>query len=378
MNLLSGGKVLNDEKKYSKILAEIFIWFFKIIGILLIVTAVFMPFRLRDYYKPKIENYKTIADLGTIGDFIGGTTVAFLTAASVFLLLATILMQRKEIKISQQSIDELVKQTNASIEQAEEAKKEAQITNETMKRQQFETTFFNMVTLHHNNTDKLSNKEVKGNDVIKDALKTFSDYCYDLVSSKFKKSYLTDDYEEVVDLIKYLQMYGIKEVASVQTSIKAEVIVAFEKINFRELIEANVEKKMIKEFFSYAYQRIDENLISEAYYEFEIKHDSILSSYFNSIIIIIKLLSESEFEKEDKQNSTQNNKIYREILFSQFSPHEMMMIYYFAKYSSSNEWLLEELKTYNLFYPRLGETLYKFWPVDKKNIEELIGATDTE
>lgn len=369
---------MNHRKEYPKVIAEIFIWFFKIIGILLIVTAVFMPFRLRDYYKPKIENYKTIADLGTIGDFIGGTTVAFLTAASVFLLLATILMQRKEIKISQQSIDELVKQTNASIEQAEEAKKEAQITNETMKRQQFETTFFNMVTLHHNNTDKLSNKEFKGNDVIKDALKTFSDYYYDLVSSKFKKSYLTDDYEEVVDLIKYLQMHGIKEVASVQTSIKAEVTDAFEKLNFRELIKANVEKRMIKEFFSNAYQRVDENLISEAYYEFEIKHDSILSSYFNSIITIIKLLSESEFEKEDKQNSTQNNKIYREILFSQFSPHEMMMIYYFAKYSSSNEWLLEELITYNLFYPRLGETLYKFWPIDKKNIEELIGATDTE
>ncbi|WP_255323632.1 putative phage abortive infection protein [Priestia megaterium] len=372
---------MNDEKKHSKVhkvLAEIFIWFFTIIGILLIVTAIFMPFRLRDYYKPKIENYKTIADLGTIGDFIGGTTVAFLTAASVFLLLATIIMQRKEIKISQQSIDELVKQTKASKEQAQEARKEAQITNETMKRQQFETTFFNMVSLHHNNTDKLSNKEFKGNDVIKDALKTFSDYYYEFASSKFKESYLADDYNEVVDFIKDLKMHGINEVASVQTSIKAEVEEVFEELDFRKLLKEKPKMRMLKEFRSYAYIERKEDLISEAYQKFEINFDGVLSSYFNSITTIIKFLSESEFEKEDKQNGTHNNKIYREILFSQFSPHEMMLIYYFVKYMPSNEWLLEELKTYNLFYPRLSETLYLFWSIDKKNIEELLGATGTE
>ncbi|PEO44438.1 hypothetical protein CN563_19820 [Bacillus sp. AFS026049] len=45
------------------------------------------------------------------------------------MLLATIIMQRKEIKISQQGIVELIKQTEASVKQAEEARKETQITN---------------------------------------------------------------------------------------------------------------------------------------------------------------------------------------------------------------------------------------------------------
>ncbi|MGE7640837.1 hypothetical protein [Peribacillus frigoritolerans] len=36
-------------------------------------------------------------------------------------------MQRKEIKISQQGIVELIKQTEASVKQAEEARKETQI-----------------------------------------------------------------------------------------------------------------------------------------------------------------------------------------------------------------------------------------------------------
>lgn len=128
-------------------LADIGIWVFTILGVLLLITAVIMPFKVRDYFKSKIDDYQTIADLGPIGDFIGGTTVAFLTAASVVLLLATIIMQRKEIKISQQSIEELVKQTEASVNQAEEARKETQITNDTMKKQQFETTFFNMLNL---------------------------------------------------------------------------------------------------------------------------------------------------------------------------------------------------------------------------------------
>lgn len=135
--------IKDDENRLS----DIGIKGLTIFGILLIIIAIVMPFRVRNYFMSRIEKYETIADLGPIGDFIGGTTVAFLTAASVVLLLATIIMQRKEIKISQQSIEELVKQTEASVKQAEEARKETQITNDTMKKQQFETTFFNMLNL---------------------------------------------------------------------------------------------------------------------------------------------------------------------------------------------------------------------------------------
>ena len=137
--------ILRNIWKFIKSLKDIF-WncmpyLLSIFGLGLLIVAGFMPFKVKEYYETKIEDYKTIADLGAVGDFIGGTTVAFLTAASTVFLLATIIMQRKEIKISQQNIEELVKQTAASVEQAEEARKETQVTNETMKRQQFETTF---------------------------------------------------------------------------------------------------------------------------------------------------------------------------------------------------------------------------------------------
>lgn len=143
-----------------------------ILGVLLVIVAVIMPFRVKDNF---IEKYKTIDKLGPIGDFIGGTTVAFLTAASVVLLLATIIMQRKEIKISQQSIVELVKQTETSVKQAEEARKETKITNETMKQQQFETTFFNMLSLHHQIVNNIKISELKKTHTGREAIARLKD-----------------------------------------------------------------------------------------------------------------------------------------------------------------------------------------------------------
>jgi hypothetical protein len=176
-----------------------------------------------------------------------------------------------------------------------------------------------------------------------------------------------------VEFIQQLMHDGI--VPYMYSPEKVNIVDAFERLDFRILIKDEVELRMVKEFQSFAFIRPNEDFISEVYYKFYLNFDGVLGSYFNSITTIIKFLSESEFEKEDKQNCIQNNKIYREILFSQLSPHEMMLIYYFAMYTPTNEWLLKELKTYNLFYPRLAETLFLFWSVDKKNIEEFLGDT---
>ena len=72
--------------KFIKSLKDIF-WncmpyLLSIFGLGLLIVAGFMPFKVKEYYETKIDNYQTIADLGAVGDFIGGTTVAFLTAAS--------------------------------------------------------------------------------------------------------------------------------------------------------------------------------------------------------------------------------------------------------------------------------------------------------
>jgi len=165
-----------------------------------------MPFKIREYYKLRIKDYGNLADLGPVGDFIGGTTVAFLTAASVVLLLATIIMQRKEIKIGQRSIEELVKQTEASVKQTEEAKEETQITNETMKRQQFETTFFNMINLHHNILNEIKIDDSTGRTAIeklyKDLIDTYYNEIYIIYSEELKGKASMGDKQILDDLVK--------------------------------------------------------------------------------------------------------------------------------------------------------------------------------
>lgn len=335
-----------------------------------IAGAVFSPLFIYSRYSD-YRDYTGLAALGPVGDFVGGTTVTFLTGASVFLLIATNIMQREELKISRKSIDQLVEQTAASVQQAEASREETKITNETMKKQQFETTFFNMITLHQNIVGKLQYKDKKGNEVIELSRGALRDNYYEIANLRFKKLYVTDDYGEIFNLIAYLQSCQFPDVKAVQTNSKSEVLQAFNELDFRDVIKFSEGNKMIKEFFKDVISKPNEDFISEAYHDFDVTYDSVLGSYFNSITTIIKFLRDSQYEIEDRMNNKQDNKIYREVFFSQFAPNEMMVIYYYAKYLPNNEWLLEELKAYNLFYPRLVETLYLFGSVDRSNIVEL-------
>ncbi|MCC9024396.1 hypothetical protein [Bacillus nakamurai] len=66
--------------------------------------------------------------LGTFGDFFGGTTVGLFNLSSILLVLTAVIMQRKEL---------------------EQTRSEFVITNETLIKQQFDNTFFNMINLHN-------------------------------------------------------------------------------------------------------------------------------------------------------------------------------------------------------------------------------------
>lgn len=359
--------------EFKKKIPDALIWLATILGIAAIGIAVYMPFFIKEKFLGT-PNYRTYGDLGAIGDYIGGTTVAFLTASSVILLLATILMQRKEIKISQQGITELIKQTKASVGQAEDAKAETRITNETMRKQQFESTFFNMISLHQNLVDRLkSNKigEAEGYHVIEESLKEFREYYWKIAQEKFKEPYMEDDYEEILDLVKYLKKHRNHLASATLTENKDHVLKFYRELDFRDIKHLESGNKMIRDFFkAYVYNKQDIH-VDEAFRDFIINYESVLASYFNSITTIINFLLTSEYEREDKENNTSKNKIYREVFFSQLSPQELVLIYYYAKYYPKNEWLLKELKAYNLFYPRLIDTVLLFWSIDKKNIQEL-------
>ncbi|HGE7613637.1 TPA: putative phage abortive infection protein [Bacillus cereus] len=332
------GEKKSHRKSIMSLIQDGIIWIFFCGGLILLGIAAVMPFKVKEYYETRIENYKTIADLGAVGDFIGGTTVAFLTAASVILLLATIIMQRKEIKISQQSIEELVKQTEASVEQAEEARKETKVANETMKRQQFETTFFNMINLHRSIIENLRDTyikddqevEIRGRMVLEDFLVLFVNDYWRLAKGQLEelKNCPPENVDERLESMRY---------------------------------NINVE--------------FNEDVLRIAYDEVFFLSGGYIKGYLHSLITIIKFLRDSQYEKIDRENGSCDNQVYREILFAQLTISEMLLLYYHAQYSENDTWLKEELKLYNIFYPRLIDVNYLFDKTDRENIGELSNLT---
>lgn len=178
-----------------------------------VVIAITMPFIIRWWYK-RYDDYSGLASLGTIGDFIGGSTIAFFNLASIVLLVATMWIQRKELRSTQE---------------------EYHITNVTMKKQQFENTFFNMISLQNEITRSLTLKELRGKDVLNE-----------------------------------LYMELIKELKS--TFQKNSAPIGGQKLQ---------------------QDRIDQALI-ENYQEFFDKHENILGHYMRNLYRIVKFISESE------------------------------------------------------------------------------------
>jgi uncharacterized membrane protein len=120
-----------------------------ILAIFTIVVAALMPFAVRGWYR-QYDDYSGLVALGPVGDFIGGTTIAFFNFSSFLLLLVTLLMQRKELK---------------------ETRDEYKLTNDTMRSQLFDNTFFNMITLHNEIVSSIkfgsSSNERVGRDAIR-------------------------------------------------------------------------------------------------------------------------------------------------------------------------------------------------------------------
>lgn len=407
-----------------------------ILGVVLIITAVAMPFIVKNYYDSRIKGYESLANLGPIGDFIGGTTVAFLTAASVVLLLATIIMQRKEIKISQQSIEELVKQTEATVRQAEEARKETQLTNATMKKQQFETTFFNMINLHHRILgeikigDSIGREAIKSfytniklnydikifkkysNDLKKEALigntdvldnlikSIYIDYQLSRYESEFDEHFVpitlpdgTDDFSEYNDFYQSLEQgtntYWNKEKKEheeyFESNIKG-IIIEYKKIllsestNFRLLIERNISNEYINKFSENFINNPLKELKQEAYEMSYKEKENQVGHYYRNLYRIVKLIQGENFGIDKEYNELEKSK-YRGILRAQLSSYELLMIFYNVAYSEKGKKFKEILKDTNFFDDHLIAEDF-IWANDyeelvKSNIQNEQNITNT-
>lgn len=301
--------------KFKKIFGDFVTILLVIVGIALLFIAVKMPFKVYEYFVPKgaslkIVDYKDVRDLGAIGDFIGGTTVAFLTAASTVFLLATIIMQRKEIKISQRNIEELVIQTQATVQQAKEARKETQITNETMKKQQFETTFFNMLQLHHQIVENIQlsrrKEDFRGRKAIEEIKNIFED-------SLGAKQYFAENPEK--GMSSWLGNFQMR-------------------------------KRFLEKFLNTP-NGISKEMLNEVYKEFHDEHGNAIGHYMRNNYRIVKFIVENVVEDEDEQKRIKeeekrdtivgDKKFYFGTLRAQWSNAEFELIFINSLYERNSK-----------------------------------------
>ncbi|WP_084245202.1 putative phage abortive infection protein [Planomicrobium okeanokoites] len=402
-----------------------------VIALIMLVSAFLMPIFVRAWYA-QYNDYNGLANLGVIGDFLGGTTVGLLSTGSILLLLATLLMQRRELKISQRSIDELVAQTTSAKEQAIEAREETKITNSTMKKQQFDSTFFNMINLHHNILKEIKYYDLSGRyaleKILDDLNILYDSSIYIDYREKFISKLIQGNSDELnnfsrkvfiaYELSEYIDEFE-RHTVPLYDSQGNEDFRLFDE--FFEALERGTDKKWneIKEFYIHKFekdlstnsvnyrgllsqfnfvhyikyakkfglkndpviQEFNKNYFLEplktlkiqTYEKMYKENESIIGHYYRNLYRIVKLIHDQDFEEKPLENEAEKQK-YRGILRAQLSSMELQMLFYNVTYSIKGEKFKNILKGTNFFDDHLAPEKF-IWPND---IDELKDFTKSK
>lgn len=327
-----------------------------LVAIVFVTCAIVSPFIFLYLSENSIETetIEKITKLGPVGDYIGGTTIALFNIASFSMLVAALVMQKEELKLQREEITK--------------TREEYELTNKTMKKQQFESTFFNMITLHQSISKNIGSKSKIYNDFISELKKNYDKSLKEYLNVYFKNE-LNSTYKDKQSL------ENIIETIYLGLEIKKEINDANEKYyflceeDFCKHIESWLEKheeEIRREFnrdypehnskvdlidtFDYVKllgtQKFVENpmvtqltqlrdelkenpkheIKMKAYDVTYLKFEDIIGHYFRNLYRIEKLLSEQGFSFEDRNS-------YRGIWRAQLSSSELMMLFYNVNFS---------------------------------------------
>lgn len=296
-------------------------------------------------------NLSSFEKLGTIGDFFGGTTVGLLSLASMIFVIAAIVMQKEELKLQREELG----YTRAELERTRE---EHAMTNKTMKLQQFETTFFNMINLYNDVLKDIyhSGKDVKGREAIKAHYESINNYYYNQCVALFVQEFMSPDKEDkderlrsFTEVVYHLIKKGYREEQDFQTWIDAT---KDSLDDFHTLIE-NTEHFRNIQIRRFDYDALDrllsivpENLLIKsfdndfAYIESHkikaftavLNEDSfMLSNYIKTVKVVLNLIK-SNYALTEKEKV-----IYIRIFTSQFSMIETTILQYYIKFGKDLE-----------------------------------------
>mgnify|MGYP001415186170 CR=1 FL=1 len=375
-----------------------------LVGFIIAVSAISVPFLLIWVFN---QNYhlSSFEKLGTVGDFFGGTTVGLLSLASIIFVTAAIIMQKEELNL--QRIE--VKKT----------REEYEITNTTMKRQQFDSTFFNMINLHHAITKDIVIEDTNGRAAMKkiieelkqvynkdvynayivrlkqEALQGSKDLLDDLVRNEFYYEHYNNfinknepvptfnHFEDDADTTAYdifhesLKLGTNKEWNSLRVELtkKYEEEVYMTDNSYGEWLKTLSFKESSQSYSTVYTDKFNREFINEPQKELKVEafekvynfYGSQLGHYFRNLYHISKLIHDENFHENEKDNNREKQK-YRGILRAQLSSYELLVIFYNLVYSSNGEKFKKIMIDTHFFEDHLSNKDF-IWSNDKIELE---------
>lgn len=243
---------------------------------ILIMLAFLLILSFIIFYKRYFPNFieaGTEESFGQFGDFMGGTLNPFFAFLSFCLLLITIKIQSNELELSR---NELAKSSEALTEQSK-----------SLKIQNFETTFFNMIGLHNKIVDNFNFKKCE--------------YSYYNKTLIFKQ---------------------------------LEVSITHKEEAFKVICEQIDEISKNEDLFFTKF-----NEVYSLYYK---EKQNILNKYFDNINQIFKFIDDSKFNKSEKKK-------YSDIFRVQFSQDELKLLFYHCVGYKGSITLKPYIEKFNFF-----------------------------
>ncbi|MER0467198.1 putative phage abortive infection protein [Bacillus cabrialesii subsp. cabrialesii] len=393
------------------------------VGWLFVFVAVLTPTVLLFSINSSLDLQK-FSSLGSIGDFLGGTTVGLLSLASIVFVVATISVQKKELALQRKEL------TMQRIE-IKRTRKEFELSNQTLLKQQFENTFFNMINLHHNILKDLikevDGKVITGRNVIKVLYSELNNKYYEENMANYIVHILNTltKYREIddikihrlaeklhiavrkIDFLKgtYLKNFTVEEIiesihtgdynwADLEEEVMWEISPARtgKRVDFIRLFAENkivnefckgqltldLCEKLIQDKNEIDYIIKVKNLLvdnadyqykTDAYESMYNNNEENIGHYFRNLYRIVKFIEDHRFSTDKDTNELEKRK-YRGILRAQLSSNELLMLFYNVVYSEKGKKFALLLKGKNFFDDHLVPSAF-VWKNDNTVLEKL-------
>lgn len=366
-------------------------------GGIVAVVGISVPFLIM-YFTDQAFVLSNFQNLGVIGDYFGGTTVGLLSLASIIFVTAAIIMQKEELELQRIEV--------------RKTREEYEITNTTMKKQQFDSIFFNMINLHNNIQNDLKLNRVNGREVIEEIYSVLCIKYSELVKADLLNNNISllDEFVKETYIDKNLEDYRrnafktfgsdpllnskYKDYSEFDQTVcngtsnewklkKKELLQYYEEdksinstyfykdhlddMNLEELLKknSNVYRKIKDKY----YQNPSKELKTRVYETLYKEYENIFGHYYSNLYRLVKLIQEQNFDNNEVVNEKEKSK-YRGILRAQFSSFELLMLFYNISLSEKGEKFKRLLISTNFFDDYLIKD-YFIWENDEEELAKL-------